>query len=119
MSQMQTKAIAVTKQDHDVLQRMNISGTENGMSLLLDNEVRAGLCDALSGMGAAISELVTLLRKYDIAGQLSETDSEDYRQIMESICHSAGRATHEIERSHQLDLTAYLAVLPETYTTIQ
>jgi IS1 family transposase len=70
-------------------------------------------------MGAALSELVSLLQKYNIAEKLADPDCEYYRQIMESICHSTGRGTHMIERSHQLDLAAYLAVLPETYTSIQ
>lgn len=119
MHQTATKHIQLSVDDHDTLERLKQASGEDGIELLLDYDVRYGLCESLSLLGSSITQLIRLLAEHQVSSLLPAAASANYKTLLLGVSEAAIQASSLVQRSQRLDKAAYLAVLPEPSKAIQ
>ena len=119
MQRPEGKTIEISPEDHDVISRLNKVAGQDGVQLLLDHDVRLGLCEALSLMGTSTLQLLQLLAENQVMRSLPESASEKYKTLLAQVSSAAEQAARDVVRSQRLDRAVFLAVLPEPCATLQ
>ena len=106
-------ATMLSPEEQDLLARLGELKDEEGLTVALDMDIRAGMCDALAEMSEALRALLGLMARYHFLTNLPDHAFPAYNEIMERIGVAAGNANDWVQRSRSLDRHASLAVWPE------
>ena len=106
-------AALLSPEEQNLLERLGSLKDEEGLTVALDMDIRAGMCGALAEMSEALRSLLGLMARHHFLANLPDHAFPAYHEIMERIGLAASAAHDWVERSRALDRRACLAVWPE------
>ncbi|MDR2695011.1 MAG: hypothetical protein LBC79_01340 [Deltaproteobacteria bacterium] len=106
-------ATMLSPEEQDLLERLGELKDEEGLTVALDMDIRAGMCGALADMSESLRSLLGLMARHHFLANLPDHAFPVYNEIMERIGAAAGNAGEWVQRSRALDRHASLAVWPE------
>jgi hypothetical protein len=106
-------ATLLSPEEQELLERLGTMKDQEGLSVALDMDIRAGMCNSLAEMSEALRSLLGLLARHHFLANLPDHAFPLYNEIMERIGTAASKANDWVQRSRALDQHASLAVWPE------
>ena len=106
-------ATMLSPEEQDLLERLGELKDEEGLTVALDMDIRAGMCDALADLSESLRALLGLMARHHFLVNLPDHAFPAYNEIMERIGAAASNANEWVKRSRALDQHASLAVWPE------
>jgi len=103
----------LSSEEQELLERLGALKDQEGLTLALDMDIRAGMCNSLAEMSEALRALLGLLARYHFLANLPDHAFPVYNEIMDRIGTAAGKANGWVQRSRALDQRTGLAVWPE------
>ena len=108
---------ALSPEDQELLSRFGLVTGQNGVNAALDMDIRHGLSAALGTMGAAVQTLLVLLNRHGVLPPDSARPA--YDSLLKTIASAATDGAAWVCRSHDLDQSALLALMPEGSARVQ
>jgi sugar/nucleoside kinase (ribokinase family) len=106
-------ATLLSPEEQDLLARLGDLQDEDGLTVALDMDIRAGMCDALADMSESLRSLLGLMARHHFLANLPDNAFPAYNELMERIGTAASNANDWVQRSRALDQHASLAIWPE------
>ena len=106
-------ATLLSPEEQDLLARLGELKDEDGLTVALDMDIRAGLCNALAEMSETLRALLGLMARYHFLASLPDHAFVSYNALMERLGGTASNANAWVQRSRALDQHTSLAVWPE------
>ena len=106
-------ATMLSPEEQDLLERLVELNNEEGLTVALDMDIRAGMCGALAEMSENVRSLLGLMARYHFLANLPDHAFPVYNEIMERIGAAADNANDWVQRSRALDQHTSFAVWPE------
>lgn len=114
---MKTAVPSLSPEDQELLAKFGLVTGQDGVSAALDMDIRHGLSAALGSMGAAVQTLLVLLNRHGVLPPDSARPA--YNHLLETIASAATDGAAWVCRSHDLDQSALLALMPEASPRLQ
>ncbi|MCH5277297.1 MAG: hypothetical protein J1E80_05615 [Desulfovibrionaceae bacterium] len=108
---------SLSAEDQELLSRFGLVTGQDGISAALDMDIRHGLSSALGNMGAAVQTLLALLNRHGMLPPDSARPA--YNHLLQAIASAATDGAAWVCRSHDLDQSALLALMPEGTARLQ
>ena len=106
-------ASLLSPEEQELLERLGELRDEEGLTVALDMDIRAGMCTSLAEMSEALRALMGLLARYHFLANLPDHAFPVYSEVMNRIGNAAADAHEWVKRSRTLDRNTSLALWPE------
>jgi hypothetical protein len=106
-------ASLLSPEEQDLLERLGELQDEEGLTVALDMDIRAGMCFALAEMSETLRSLLGLMARHHFLANLPDHAFPAYHELMERIGVAASNANDWVQRSRALDQHTSLAIWPE------
>ena len=106
-------ATLLSPEEQDLLERLGELKDEEGLTVALDMDIRAGMCEALAEMSESLRSLLGLMARHHFLANLPDHAFPVYNEIMERISTTTSKASDWVKRSRALDQHTSLVIWPE------